>query len=252
MPARAGIARAWLPGRATHSLRRARRTITAAIARMSDTFRPLAGSPLEPLPDDEVHVWQLPYRAALGRAPLRALLGRYLGLPGERVELIAGAHGRPSLGPAHDRSLAFNWSHSGTRALVAVARGVAPGIDLEQPRERPKALALARRFFTPAEALALAALSPAVRSAAFLRVWTAKEAVLKAHGGGISFGLHRLEVSTPAGAPTLQWLEGDEASAWQLHALDAGSGYLAALAWRGDERRIRMRRLPVPSDIDLA
>lgn len=199
--------------------------------------------PAAHLPDDEIHVWQLPYQRAQRRAPLCALLGRYLGLPAEQVALVEGPHGRPELGLMHDRSLAFNWSHSGTQALVALARGVTPGIDLEQQRARPKALALARRFFTTDEAQALAALPEDTRSAAFLRLWTAKEAVLKAHGSGISFGLHRLCVVTPSGQPTLQWMDGDEVGAWRLHALDAGPDYLAALAWRGGKRRIRMQQL---------
>lgn len=197
--------------------------------------------PAEHLPDDEIHVWQLPYQRAQRRTPLCALLGRYLGLPADRVELVESPHGRPELDPAHDRSLAFNWSHSGTQALVAIARGVSPGIDLEQQRARPKALALARRFFTTDEAQALAALPEDARSAAFLRLWTAKEAVLKAHGAGISFGLHRLRITAPSEQPTLQWMDGDDTDAWRLHALDAGPDYLAALAWRGEARCIRMR-----------
>lgn len=200
-----------------------------------------AALPAEHLPDDEIHVWQLPYQRLQRRAPLCALLGRYLGQPADRVELVEGPHGRPELGPAHDRSLAFNWSHSGAQALAAIARGVTPGVDLELQRARPKALALARRFFTPDEAQALTVLPEDARSAAFLRLWTAKEAVLKAEGGGISFGLHRLRVTAQSGQPTLQWMDGDDTDAWQLHALDAGPQYLAALAWRGGARRIRMR-----------
>jgi 4'-phosphopantetheinyl transferase len=212
---------------------------------MSAAFLQLPKVPAEHLPDDEVHVWQLPYRRSLGRKPLCALLGRYLGLPGERVVLVDGAHGRPELGAGHDRALAFNWSHSGTEALIAVARGVLPGVDLEQLRERPKALALARRFFTADEAQALAAEPEPARSAAFLRMWTAKEAVLKADGRGIGFGLHRLRVAALEARLALQWMDGNDAAAWQLQTLDVGPGYLAALAWRGDGRRVRMRRLAV-------
>jgi 4'-phosphopantetheinyl transferase len=224
---------------------------------MNAASTPLPTLPSEPLPADEVHVWQLPYRRSLGRTPLCALLGRYLGLPGERVVLVDGAHGRPELGAGHDRTLAFNWSHSGGQALIAVARGVMPGVDLEQQRERPKALALAQRFFTADEAQALATAAEPAISARFLGLWTAKEAVLKAHGRGISFGLHRLRVTALQGRLALQWMDGDDAAAWQLHALDAGPGYLAALAWRGGERRVRMRQLAVAAHdgnlhIDLA
>lgn len=202
-----------------------------------------AAEPFVPLAADEIHVWQLRYRRAQGRAPLCALLGRYLGVAVDHVELVEGAHGRPELGAAHDRTLAFNWSHSGEQALIAVARGVVPGVDLERQRDRPRALELARRYFLPDEARALAGLPESARGSAFLQRWTAKEAVLKAHGRGIGFGLHRLRIALPRGRISLEWLDGDEASAWRLHPLDVGPGYLAALAWRGGERRIRLRRL---------
>lgn len=207
---------------------------------MTDALADTIVTPAEPLRDDEVHVWQISYQRTQGRAPLRALLGHYLDLAADQVELVEGAHGRPELAAMHDSELAFNWSHSGERALIAVARGVVPGIDLERQRVRPKALALARRFFSADETDALVQLSEPERSIAFLQHWTAKEAVLKAHGRGISFGLHRLCIAPVRGQLTLQWLDGDDARAWQLHALDAGVDYVAALAWRGGARRIRL------------
>ena len=197
----------------------------------------------EPLLDDEIHVWHVSYRREQGRAPLRAVLGGYLGVAPDRVALLDGAHGRPGLGAGHETSLGFNWSHSGDRALIAVARGVVPGIDLERQRPRPRALELARRFFTADEAAALAALPDAARSAAFLRCWTAKEAVLKALGRGLAFGLHRLSVAGSADQLALTWLDGDDALAWQLQPLAAGRHYVAALAWRGGPRQIRQRTL---------
>ena len=193
----------------------------------------------EPLRDDEIHVWRLAYRREHGRAPLRAVLGNYLGMPADNVTLVTGEHGRPELGLAHDRALGFNWSHSGGRALIAVARGITPGIDLEQLRPRAHVLELARRFFTPDEAAALTALPDAARNTAFLQQWTAKEAVLKSLGRGIAFGLHRLDVAG-AGAPlALTWLDGDDAGAWQLQPLDVGTQHVATLAWRGGPRPIR-------------
>ena len=55
-----------------------------------------------------------------------------------------------------------------------------------------QARALARRFFHPAEADALDDGPEAQAQAGFLRLWCAKEALLKAHGHGLAFGLDRL------------------------------------------------------------
>lgn len=195
------------------------------------------------LDDDVLHVWRLHHDPAKGRAPLRALLGGYLGRDADAVTLVEGAHGRPHLSPAHGQTLDFNWSHSGDCALVVIGRGLTPGIDVERRRARPRALAIAERYFTPREAAWLARLPPGARDQAFLALWTAKEAVVKALGRGLAFGLDRLEVGFDTGTPRLLQLEGDEAQAWQLHALDVGAAHLATLAWRGGPRRLRLEVL---------
>src|SRR3546814_8376203 len=85
------------------------------------------------------------------------------------------------------------------------------GADLELLRPRPRALALAERFFVRSETGALLALPAEAREAAFVRLWCAKEAVLKAHGRGLAFGLDRLEFA----------LCGDD---WALVACDPALG----------------------------
>lgn len=197
----------------------------------------------EHLRDDEIHVWRLDYRPTDGRAPLLTVLAAYLGVAPARVVLASGEHGRPALAAGLDPSLDFNWSHSGSHALVAVGRHVAPGIDLECLHPRTRALQIAERYFSRDEAATLAALPDAERDTAFLELWTAKEAVLKALGRGLAFGLDRLSIAGTADRLQLRRLEGDDVGAWQLQRLDIGRGLVAALAWRGGERRIRLATL---------
>jgi 4'-phosphopantetheinyl transferase len=190
------------------------------------------------LADDEIHVWRLSYRRELGREPLRALLSVYLGQSPEELSLIAGDHGRPALAAPHG-ALEFNWSHSGDRALLAIARGITPGIDLERKRTRTHVLDIAERFFCAEEAAALAMLDDLQRPDAFLELWTAKEAVLKALGRGLAFGLDRLRFAVAPAMPAMLWLDEDDASQWQLHPLPADGDFFATLAWRGAPRRVR-------------
>lgn len=197
----------------------------------------------EHLRDDEIHVWCLDYRSQHGRTPLLSVLATYLGTGAGQIALATGEYGRPALALAHDQSLGFNWSHSGSHALIALGRHVTPGIDVERLRERPRALAIAERFFSAGEVAGLAGLPPAERTLAFLELWTAKEAVLKALGRGIAFGLDRLSVAASAERLSLQQLEGDDVDAWQLQRLAVGPALVAALAWRGGPRRIRLGRL---------
>lgn len=190
-----------------------------------------------------IHVWQLDYQRAQGRGPLLQALAAYLGVDAEQVRLLEGEHGRPRLDPAHDSSLDFNWSHSGGHALIAIARGIAPGVDIERRRPQPRALPLARRFFAADEAAALAALSEDDRAAAFLDLWTAKEALLKAHGRGIGFGLNRVRVLSTGGELRLLRFDQEETDAWQLQRLAVAPGLIAALAWRGPPRAVRLEVL---------
>jgi len=104
------------------------------------------------LGEDDIHVWRLAYDHHEGRAPLLAMLGAYLGVPPADVQLEASEHGRPALAGHQQERFSFNWSHSHDQALIAIARGVLPGIDLERLRAHPKAVPIARRYFSPAPA----------------------------------------------------------------------------------------------------
>ncbi|HST44652.1 MAG TPA: 4'-phosphopantetheinyl transferase superfamily protein [Luteimonas sp.] len=182
-----------------------------------------AGTPAEPL----VRAWLATLQdAPAGDVPIhRDARGRpMLALP------VAGAAG-DRRGVRHD----LNWSHSGDGLIVALAHEARVGVDLELLRPRPRAASLARRFFTAHEADSLAAWPVATREAAFVRLWCAKEALLKASGHGLSFGLHRLGFTAAAdGGWTL--VECDPALGavpdWHLHAFAPAPGYLATVAWR--------------------
>ncbi len=167
----------------------------------------------------------------------RAWMAPLLGCAADALPIGRDPHGRPRLGePFSDWD--GNWTHSGAGLLVALGRRQRVGIDLEWQRPRPRALELARRFFTRAEAEWLAGLADAGRERAFLRLWCAKEAVLKAHGRGLAFGLDRLAfvgVDTDADAG-LRLVDCDPAlgrpSEWSVRELAPAPGYLGALAWR--------------------
>lgn len=200
------------------------------------------------LGDDMIHVWQLSYARDAGRAPLLALLSAYRDPAANAPTLLDGEHGRPRLAPEQFAQPDFNWSHSGRIALIAVGRGISPGIDVERRRPRPHALELALRYFSAEEAQMLSALDAELREDAFLRLWTAKEAVLKAVGRGLAFGLDRLNVAITPSSLRLRHLDGDDATAWQLQPLVLDADHVAALAWRGAPRRVVFHQLAACSD----
>lgn len=162
----------------------------------------------------------------------RAWLARQWNVDAETLPLGRDRRGRPRLGGAMAHRDA-NWSHSGEHLLVAWGERMHIGCDLERVRPRPNARALARRFFHPDEGVWLDGLADAAAEATFLRLWCAKEAVLKAHGHGISFGLHRFRLADGEGG--LRIVECDprlgDPAAWRLHEFRPVEGYLGAIAW---------------------
>ena len=163
----------------------------------------------------------------------RQWLGERLDCAPEAVPLQRDGHGRPQLVAAY-RHWDCNWSHSGEGLLVALGQRMQVGIDLEWVRPRLRALELARRFFTAAEAEWLAERDESERSGAFVRLWCAKEAVLKAHGQGLSFGLHKLAFQITAQGLRLAACDPElgHPSHWTLRELEPAAGYVGALAWR--------------------
>lgn len=163
----------------------------------------------------------------------RAWLAAEFGCAPAAVALVRDALGRPQLG-APQAGFDVSWSHSGEGLLIALGEGVQVGIDLERLRPRPRALALAARFFARAEADWLASLPSEACETAFVRLWCAKEAVLKAHGRGLAFGLDKLVFVLQDGALRLLACERTLGlpEAWSLHEFAPQPGYHAALAWR--------------------
>ncbi|WP_433331302.1 4'-phosphopantetheinyl transferase family protein [Spirillospora sp. CA-294931] len=166
-------------------------------------------------------------RFVMARGGLRRILGRYLGVSPEELDWQRGRHGKPGL--AGGRDLRFNLSHSGGLALVAVTRHGEVGVDVDRPRPGLPIEPFAARFFPPAEAGLVRAAGPAERAERFLRLWTRKEAVVKAAGGRLVQGLR---VPVTAGA-TVRDPRGELGGDWSFRDVPVPSGYVAAVAVEG-------------------
>lgn len=179
---------------------------------------------------------------------IRGWLGDLWALPPAAMTIARDDHGRPYLQAGAHR-VDLNWSHSGDWLIAVCTERARVGVDIEWLRPRPKALALAQRFYAPAEATALAAMAgdPPRLEHAFTRLWCAKEAVLKAHGHGLSFGLEKLQFELDDdGPPRLVACDpalgapGD----WRLHAWTPTPGYLATLACKAAQAEQDQQRHP--------
>jgi 4'-phosphopantetheinyl transferase len=158
----------------------------------------------------------------VARAALRIALGARLGTAPEAVRFGAGPHGKPEV-----PGVRFNLSHSGARALIALA-DVEVGVDVERTARSSRAV---ERTLTVGERAALGA---GDRHVELLRVWCRKEALAKAIGGGLGWAPERFDTSRPDG--------------FALIDLELGAGYVGALAVAGERPEIALRRLTLGAE----
>lgn len=145
------------------------------------------------------------HRWTIYRASLRTLLGESLQIPAKDVPLISGSKGKPSLAPPY-HSLEFNLSHTDDLAVLITSTDGAVGIDLE-PLERAASLLECASSFCHPEELDSLATEAKARASALLKLWTAKESLLKALGNGLSFPPTALLIRNFTGVASLPGIE---------------------------------------------
>ncbi len=174
-------------------------------------------------------------------AALRLLLARYLRASPASLVIAAEANGRPILASPAGR-LQFNVSHSGDLALVAVSCIAPLGVDIEEVRDLPDFVDIARRYFAPTEVEHLLRLAPRERLGGFFVTWTRKEAFVKALGLGLSFPLDAFCTGRPDRPPSLTQAEGAADADWTMADLLPGGEYKGALAIRHPSVKIDCRQ----------
>lgn len=178
-------------------------------------------------------------RYIVARGMLRGILGRCLRCDPRTVRFHLGPHGKPVLAVPGGTGVRFNISHSDGLMLCAVSLGRELGVDLEciQPHLEVEALL---EHFSKREVAALRALPAEVRWQGVYACWTAKEAYIKARGGGLSIPFS-FAVSVGLHEPLVLLEAGDrkELSRWVLRRLDVAEGFAAALAVEGHGWHLR-------------
>lgn len=164
------------------------------------------------------------------RAALRMRLAAYLGGAAAKLQFRYGEMGKPTLTTPHD--VQFSVAHSADVALLAFARVVPVGVDLERVRSVPRHDRIAPRVFAPASAGALAALPERERDEAFIWAWTQREAYVKAIGGGV--------LRSPDPLPFVWPPRSYERHGWLIAPLIVDARHHACLAVGGTGRSVHL------------
>jgi 4'-phosphopantetheinyl transferase len=198
------------------------------------------------LSDEDIHLWQIDLqrsasehtlsadeqeRAArlkipqararfiAGRVALRQILAKYTS---QTLQFIYGEHGKPAL---FNSGLHFNLAHSEDRALLALARHPI-GVDLERIRPLKEMAYIVRTAFTEGEQERLATLPADQQESTFFRLWTCKEAAMKALGGGFRLA-QEIEIALNE-HPHLIRLGDENVDEWTLAVVPDQIGFAAA------------------------
>jgi 4'-phosphopantetheinyl transferase len=172
-------------------------------------------------------------RYAGTRAVLKDLLAERLRITTAEIQFAIDACGKPRL--ALDGAPHFNLSHAGDFALIAISDRHPVGVDIEAVNTTIDTGAVAAAL-TPDE---LQCCSGGSDVQTFFRIWSGKEAVLKALGVGIADHVRSVSVThhpphTPLDSgryAVAMHIPPPRIEAWQL---PAPPGYVAALALRID------------------
>jgi 4'-phosphopantetheinyl transferase len=170
-------------------------------------------------------------RAVVARGMLRTILAAQLGTFPAGLTFRYSSKGKPSLPDADGVRVPFSVSHSGDWVLIGVGGAGRVGVDIERLRPLRDLGRIAERYFAPREIDSLRRVPDDARLGAFYSGWTAKEAYVKAVGGGISHGFHTFAVAIDGSVPpAILEIDGSETAAenWTVWAGEPAPGYRAA------------------------
>lgn len=180
-------------------------------------------------------------RSALSRLGLRKILSTYLDIEPHKIPLSIGEHGKPFLDSG---SLQFNLSHCRDRAILVASTDTELGVDLEKVREESPIEDLSTRCFSEKEQKLWKAVPEQQRRISFFHLWVQKEALVKAHGNGMTIPLRKFE-----GVPDPQVLTGTIRSElpeignenWNFQAFEESQQMRSAVMYRARHAKITQK-----------
>lgn len=158
----------------------------------------------------------------------RVMFCEMLGAKPHELSFATEPLGKPFLA---GRGPHFNLSHCDGLVACAFSWDFPVGIDVESV-ERQAPLHVAQKYFSPDEQAWLSALPASERGRGFFKLWTVKEAVVKATGRGLAQDLRAFEVLLD---PVCTDSHGGHAETgeWRAFQVLLTAAHMLGLAWRG-------------------
>jgi 4'-phosphopantetheinyl transferase len=178
---------------------------------------------------------------------LRTILSDYLSTPPGKIRFGIGEHGKPFLHNDKHIHLEFNLTHSEGLALIALAKDISIGIDIEYCRDFPEINQVTDTFFTQLERDSLAKASQDRKLGNFYKIWTFKEANLKARGLGLTEPLRQYEpqlIDHQSGVVTDIKSCQKHDSIWSYYFITPAPGFISTLVAQDQNHHLTIRDWP--------
>jgi 4'-phosphopantetheinyl transferase len=169
---------------------------------------------------------------------LRQVLAVYCNCQPVELEFDEGPYGKPLL-TFPEGLLEFNISHSGGCTLIGVTRQHACGVDIERLRQNVAITNIVSDWFSPEERRLIDSVPADHQIQTFFRIWTMKEAVVKAMGAGMSVPLNEVKIHNTSSQVVHVKCNGLEKSLW-CSSLDLLPNFRSAVAIDGSEGYVRL------------
>lgn len=179
-------------------------------------------------------------RFVVTRGILKVLISRYVNQRPFDVKFTMGLNKKPQLSDHAD--LHFNVSHSGDWALIGIANRII-GIDVEKIEPDFFFQDIVTHSFSPLERVYLESDPHTPRL--FYRLWTRKEALVKATGTGIDGSFD--QIPSLDGEHRLSQKHPDES--WIVSSFNVTENYLAAVAYRAEPSGTKVNFYNVDSSL---
>jgi 4'-phosphopantetheinyl transferase len=205
-------------------------------------------TPQELLQKDRFHFARDRHRYLLTRVLVRSVLSRYAPIEPNDWHFANGPFGRPridGLEAEETRSLDFNLSHTAGLIVLAIARNIELGVDVENTR-RSAVLEAVDHYFAPAEASSLGALPAALQPHRFFELWTLKESYIKARGMGLQIPLDSFAFALDVpGDIGFSLADPRGNAAWHFQQLQPTPDHMVALCSSTDARIVCRETSPL-------
>lgn len=158
------------------------------------------------------------------------------------IRFAVEPHGKPFVAEPEDLQAPFNVAH--TDGLVLCGIGSSQhrfvGVDVERCSRRTDPELAERYFASPEVELLRRAHNPQARQGLFLRIWTLKEAFIKAIGTGLQtplsdFAFEDIDTDQPRVRMLSPKLKSD--LCWRFFCTEPRPGYVGAIAVASEDRK---------------